>query len=316
MGFITNAGTLVFIILTTLSALPVYTIPTPLPKSSGKVFEKVRQDEILEKRNTDVEDGLANASRIVIPPLDIKNITATYGGAGCSDLGSMVMAFHNPDTKTVEVKFMNYFGNVDSTLPNAKFICNVNVFMEVTKGWTMTISSMQGKGYVNLDAGVSAHVKTLIAMDNPHTARAYQSNIDDGAGSPMKDMFTFTHTTKATYSCPSDFSDLISGTPVTYIPHTLMMTNIAEMDTKGREAKGYFGRSSLDRNALLYDFVLTFGYEMSSCDPSIQSSTTQSTAAPTPSQSAVNGTQSQAETNVTQSAVNNTQSAENDTAFR
>ncbi len=265
MSIGSNFATFVFLLLTLLSALPVYTIPAPL-RTVGKVVDRIltANDPVLMKRNG------GDAANFTKPIANVTKGVVAFDGQDCVAVDVDLQSVESPSTGSITVWYKGIYGHVSNPSYTDLAICTVHINLNVNTGWILTVSGADVEGFFDLQEGVTAEAETLIAMDDSSKTTSFKTTITkEHSGGATNKTFSY-DTMGATYSCPMTLDNVSQGQQVP-LTHTFMMTNKVFMTNGNQQALSVFGvdptsseyRNSVDGKVKAYK--LTYKYNLAWC---------------------------------------------------
>lgn len=87
--------------------------------------------------------------------------SVTYGGSGCPQ-GTVGSSF-SADRKTFTLIFDSFVASIGHGVPNAESrkTCQLNVILQIPQGFSYSVNTTDYRGFVQLDAGVTAVQKSI-----------------------------------------------------------------------------------------------------------------------------------------------------------
>lgn len=100
------------------------------------------------------------AGDFVPPPKDVTIKSYTYAGSGCPDKSATCVIDADKTAMTCMFDHFSAFTGPGSTVNDARKNCQINVALDIPKGYRFTMADAYHKGTVYLETGLSARMQT------------------------------------------------------------------------------------------------------------------------------------------------------------
>jgi hypothetical protein len=183
-------------------------------------------------------------SALAGPPTNPNGVfveSISYGGSGCPQ--NSVTASYASDRTTFTLLFDSFIAQVGPNLPatDARKNCQINVNLHVPMGWAYSVMQVDYRGYVSLDAGINAQMKSVFYWQG---SVIQTSSVQRFAGPVSKD-----YTTRDTTSFESKiWSDCKQQVPFN-------INTQVSIDKAGNNGRGQMTADALD-GKVTYDLKL------------------------------------------------------------